>query len=166
KVAYWVGSEGVYETVPGAASVWVVSAAGGQPQRVGSSLTAARAPIWSPDGRRLLFVGYTSANLYDNASLDWWLAAVDGSERVKTGLHNALIRAGLPAGGFLPLPSCWSADTNTVIFSSQSGDAENVWELGLSPQTGKVIGVPRRLTAGAGIEEDVSCVSAGALAFT
>ena len=166
KVAYWIGPEGVVDTVPGAASVWVIPAAGGQPQRVGSGLTAARAPIWSPDGKRLLFIGYTSDKLYDTSSVDWWLAAVDESEKGKTGLHDALIRAGLPAGGFHPLPSCWLADANTVIFSSQSGDARNLWEIGLSPQTGKVIGLPRRLTEGAGIEEDVSCASAGALAFT
>ncbi len=52
------------------------------------------------------------------------------------------------------------------MFSTSSGDAQNLWEIGLSPQTGKVAGVPRRLTAGAGIEEDVSCASGGALAFT
>ena len=166
KVAYWTGSEGVADTIPGHTSVWVVPATGGQPQRVAPNLTAARAPIWSPDGKRLLFVGYTSAKLYDDASLDWWLAAVDGSDRVKTGLHTSLIRAGLPAGSNFPVPSCWSADTNTVFFSISTGDAQNIWEVGLSPQTGQMTGVPRRFTAGAGIEEDVSCASGGALAFT
>ena len=167
KVAYWAGSDTIYETIPGTASVWVVRAAGGQPQRVAPGLTAARTPIWSPDGKRLVFVGYPSAKLYDDANLDWWLATLDGSDGVKTGLHDALISAGLSiASGFLPSPSCWSRDTNTVIFSRSSGDAQNLWEIDLSPQTGKVAGVPRRLTAGAGIEEDVSCASGGALAFT
>jgi eukaryotic-like serine/threonine-protein kinase len=167
KVAYWAGSETIYETIPGTASVWVVRASGGQPQRVAPDLTAARTPIWSPDGKHLLFVGYTSARLYDDASLDWWLAPIDGSAGVKTGLHDALNRAGLSiASGYLPYPSCWSNDTNTVIFARGSGDAQNLWEIGLSPRTGKVAGVPRRLTAGAGIEEDVSCASGGTIAFT
>ena len=169
RVAYWAGSETIDNTIPGTASVWVVPAAGGQPHRVGPSLTAARTPIWSPDGKRLLFVGYTSAKLYDQANLDWWLAAVDGTDGVKTGLHDALIRARLSTvPGFLPYPSCWSGDTNTVIFSrynGYSGDAANLWEIGLSSQTGKVTGIPRQLTAGAGVEEDVTCASGGALAF-
>jgi len=167
KVAYWAGSETIYETIPGTASVWVVPATGGQPQRVAPHLTAARTPIWSPDGKHLLFVGYASAKLYDDANLDWWLATVDGSDGVRTGLHDALSRAGLSiTSGFVPSPSCWSKETNTVMFSRSSGDAQNLWEIGLSPQTGKVAGVPRRLTAGAGIEEDVSCASGGVLAFT
>jgi serine/threonine protein kinase/Tol biopolymer transport system component len=167
KVAYWIGVESTYDSVPGSGSVWVVPAAGGQPQRVGRSLTAARAPIWSPDGKRLLLVGYTSAKSYDTSSLDWWLAAVDGSDQAKTGAQDALILARIPIiSSTFPAPYCWSAETNTVIFSTISGDAKNLWGIGLSPQTGKVTGAPRRLTTGAGTEEDVSCASGGALAFT
>jgi serine/threonine protein kinase/Tol biopolymer transport system component len=164
KVAYWVGSEPSYQTVPGTASVWVVPAGGGQPQRVGSNLTAARDPIWSADGKRLLLIGYTSAKLYDTSSLDWWMANPDGTEVVKTGAHDALIRAGLPADS-LPSPSCWSTDTNMVLFSAPAGDARNLGEIRLSPRTGKVEGVPRRLTAGEGSESSPSCASSGALAF-
>jgi serine/threonine protein kinase/Tol biopolymer transport system component len=165
KVAYWDGSEQMYDTVPGTSSVWVVSAAGGRPHRVGPSLTAARAPIWSPDGKRLLLVGYTSAKLHDTSSLDWWLTADDGSTFLKTGLHDALTRAGLTNWSLLPWPYCWSAETNRVVFSIGSGDAKNIWEIGISPQTGKVTGSPRRLSAGSGTQEDVFCAS-GTLAFT
>ena len=165
KVAYWAGSERQVQTAPGGAAVWVVPAGGGQPQRVRSSLTAAQAPIWSPDGKRLLLVGYTSAGLYDSSSLDWWLVTPDGGEAVKTGAYDVLIRAGLPADP-LPLPCCWSMDTNTVLFPARAGDAMNIWEIGLSPRTGKVNGGPRRLTVGAGTQGDVSCASGGALAFS
>ena len=167
KVAYWAGSATIYATVPGTASVWVVRVEGGQPQRVAPGLTAARTPIWSPDGKRLLFVGYTSAKLYEDASLDWWVIPVDGGDGVKTGLRDALNRAGLPIrSGFVPTPFCWPGDTNAVIFSRNSGDAVNIWEIGLSPQTGKVSGVPRRLTVGPGVEDEASCASGGAMAFT
>jgi eukaryotic-like serine/threonine-protein kinase len=167
KVAYWAGAETIYATIPGTASVWVVSAAGGQPQRVAPHLSAARTPIWSPDGKRLLFVGYASARLYDEANLDWWVATVDGSDGVRTGLRDALHRAALPiSSGSFPTPFCWSKEAQTVMFSRGSGDAQNLWEIGLSPETGKVAGVPRRVTVGAGIAEDVSCAADGALAFT
>ena len=95
QVAYWIGAENVAPAVPGSGTVWVVPAAGGQPRRVGPNFTAARYPIWSPDGKRLLCVGYTSAKAYEISSIDWWLLAPDGSESVKTGAHDALIRAGL-----------------------------------------------------------------------
>lgn len=95
----------------------------------------------------------------------WRLAAADGGEAVKTGVYDALLHAGLAAEN-LPWPCCWSRNTNTVIFSGPAGDARNIWEINLSPRTGKVTGIPRRVTAGAGIEEDVSCASNSAVAFS
>ena len=64
-------------------------------QRLRNPHNHARAPIWSPDGKHLLFVGYASVKLHDDVNLDWRLATVDGSDEVKTGLHDALINAGL-----------------------------------------------------------------------
>ena len=65
---------------------------------------------------------------------------MDGSDGVRTGAHDALIRCRTVNSCPVPSPSCWSRDTNTVIFSRTSGDAQNLWEIGLSPQTGKVAG--------------------------
>src|SRR5216684_6876749 len=94
QVAYWVGTETVVPQVPGSGTVWVVPVAGGQPQRVGSNFTTARHPIWSPDGKHLLCIGYTSAKAYEGSSLDWWLVATNGGETVRTGAYEALVPAG------------------------------------------------------------------------
>jgi len=164
KVAYFVGSEIQVQTSPGSSTVWVVPASGGQPQRVGTNLTAARAPIWSRDGKHLLFVGYTSAKLYDSSSLDWWLGSPQGGQATKTGAYDVLVRAGLAADS-IPAPSCWSSDTNIVTFPAPAGDAANLWQIGLSPRTSQVKGPPGRLTAGSDDESSPSCASTGALAF-
>jgi len=47
-----------------------------------------------------------------------------------------------------------------------SGNTTNLWELEILPQSGKVNGPPRRLTAGAGDEVHPSCAPGGALVFT
>jgi serine/threonine protein kinase/Tol biopolymer transport system component len=172
QVAYWVGAADVVSSVPGSGTVWVAPAAGGAPQRVGSNFTAARSPIWSPDGKHLLVVGYTSAKAYENSAIDWWLVGPDGGDSIKTGAYDALVHAGLQVQDtygdrvVIPRPTCWSAPANAVLFPIPSGDALSLWEIGISPQTGKITGAPKRLTTGTGNEEASSCASGGALAFT
>jgi Tol biopolymer transport system component len=167
QVAYWIGAPGLAVAVRGTGSIWVVPVAGGQPRQVGATFTSARQPIWAPDGKHLLFVGYTSSKAFENSQLDWWLAAIEG-EAVKTGTHDALVEAGLrarePGSDSGPMPSCWSVAENGVIFSVGSGNT-NLWKIGISAKTGKVIRAPERVTTGAGNEGEASC-SSGAISFT
>ena len=178
QVAYWVGAPGVRPTVPGSGQVMVVPAAGGQPRRVGAIFTAARYPIWSPDAKHLLLIGYTSTQTHVSSALDWWLITVKGDQAVRTGTYEAFVRAGLRDRNFdgsavspkpypmLPAPGCWRADAGGVLFSDLGGDTNNIWEIGMFPETGKVTGAPRRLTAGAGNELEPACASGNAVAFT
>ena len=176
QVAYWVGAENVASVVPGSGAVWVAPAAGGQPQRVGSNFTAARFPIWHPDGKHLLFIGYTSAKAYENSGLDWWLVPTNGGDAVRTGMFGALAQARLQALDEpsmvasvipnVPRPGSWSAADSAVTFSIWNGDTQNLWEIGISSRTGRVTGAPRRLTTGAGNEVDPCRASGGALTFT
>jgi Tol biopolymer transport system component/DNA-binding winged helix-turn-helix (wHTH) protein len=175
QVAFWIGAPDVAPSVPGNGTVWVVSSAGGQPVRVGSEFTTARNPIWSPDGRRLLAIGYRSQKVYELSSLDWWILPADGSAAIKTGIGAAIPAAGLraPGGayfqtaflqGSLPEPSCWLPDRNRVIFSARNGDTSNIWQTQLSAE-GKATGAFLRLTAGSGNEVTASCSLADTLAF-
>lgn len=177
QIAYWTGAPNVSIAVPGGGAVWIASAAGGEPRAVGGKFTNARYPIWSPDGKFLLFVGYTSDKAYEESALDWYLAPAGGGEPIRTGAFAALKRTGLdarelnsnPAASFgilgLPKPGCWQAGSNRVIFSTATGAAWNIWETTLSAE-GKIGGSLRRITAGAGNESDPSCASDGAVAFT
>ncbi len=170
QVAYWVGSEIVIPALPGSGTVWVVPVSGGQPQRVGSNFTTARNPIWSPDGKHLLMIGYTSTKAYEASSLDWWLVGSNGGDAVKTGFYDKLVhskdRMPFPQNLTVPRPGCWLAAGNEIVYSLASGDTANLWEVGISPRTGKVSGMPKRLTTAAGNEQDPSCAPGGALTFT
>jgi Tol biopolymer transport system component len=170
QVAYWVGQESRTPTVPGSGTLWVVPVAGGQPQRVGSNFTAARFPIWSPDGKHLLCIGYTSAKAFESSAIDWWLIDPNGGDAVKTGAYGAMVHAlhyEIPGESlWIPKPACWSAAGNTVLFTIMSGDSRSIWEIGISPHTGKVSSAPKPLTTGAGNETEVSCAPGGVLAFT
>jgi Tol biopolymer transport system component len=167
QVAYWIGTSTVASAVPGSGMIWVVPSAGGPPQRVGPSFTTARHPIWSPDGKHLLFIGYASAKAYDSASIDWWLASPGGSEVIRTGAHDAMVAAGLLTNGsaYVPVPACWMPADNMVVFSLASGEAENLWEIGISPRTGKTTGTIRRVTISASSATSPTCTASGSIAF-
>jgi Tol biopolymer transport system component len=169
QVVYWVGTAAVNAAVPGSGAVWLVPVNGGAPRRIAANFPAARQPIWLPDGKRLLFVGYTSSKAYENSAIDWWTAATDGGDMVRTGVYDVLVRAGLqPEVSIrrLPSPSCWSAIANTVVFPVGPGDQKDLWEIGVSPGTGRVSGVLNRLTAGTLSALSPSCTAVGTVAFS
>jgi eukaryotic-like serine/threonine-protein kinase len=174
QVTYWVGAPGVALAAPRSGAVWVIRSAGGQPRRLGANFTNARYPIWSPDGKHLLFEGFASPKAYE--SVDWWLVNTNGGEAVRTGLYDALVRAGLQGSDGatswmttvpnVPEPSCWLASSNSLIFFADSGgDVQNLWETEISPVSGKVSGAFRRVTAGSGNDMAPSCAPGGALVF-
>jgi Tol biopolymer transport system component len=181
QVAYWVGNEGVALTVPGNGAVWVVQVSGRQRRLLAPNLTNARYPVWSPDGKHLLVVGYSAQKPDDYLFVDWWLIPNNGGKALRAGAYDAFIRASLqgnnrtitqsasiPLPGVVPRPFCWLRATNRIIFSaaSENGDSQNIWEGGISPATGKLSGVFRRVTAGAGNEIEPSSPSGHALTFT
>ena len=94
QVAFWIGDPSVAHAVPANGAVWVVSSTGGQPVRVGSMFTSARWPLWAPDGRHLLMLGYRSEKAYEFSSLDWWMMSTDSNSAVQTDFRDSLIAAG------------------------------------------------------------------------
>jgi Tol biopolymer transport system component/DNA-binding winged helix-turn-helix (wHTH) protein len=166
EIAYWKGARSISATVPGTGEVWIVPANGGQPRRVASQLTTARNPIWAPNGKSLLLIGYEGRKAFDRTALDWWIASADGSSVARTGAYDILIKAGLWQAEasvtpvpYAPQPGCWSAPENKVTFSRMVGDTRNIWQFAISPQTGRVLGGLERLTTGAGNEIDPSCAA-------
>jgi Tol biopolymer transport system component len=168
-VAYWVGTAAVSAAVPGSGAVWVVPVTGGAPRQVAAHFSAAREAIWLPDGKHLLFVGYTSPRAFDSSAIDWWVAGADGDSAVRTGAFEALVLAGLlpkVSNGVLPPPpGCWSTVTNSVVFSFDADNQTDLWEIGISPQTWEVNRAPQRLSTGTLSESYPSC-AAGTVAFT
>src|SRR6185437_2073499 len=88
RIAYWVGDYGISEAVPGSGQVWIIPRSAGQPKLVAPDLTGARYPIWSPDGKGLLFLGYSSKRAYDDSAIDWWFASADGTRVSRTGAYR------------------------------------------------------------------------------
>ena len=138
RIAYWSGAwrGGPRTTVT---ALYVVPLAGGEPQRIASAMRSARAPVWAPDGRSLLFLGRTDNRTPLAESFDWYWVKLDGSAPIKVGLlEDAALRDGESQ------PSAWT-DTE-VLFS----DSRDLWSVPISQTDGRLQGRPRRLTVSAG----------------
>jgi len=76
-VAYWVGDGGVYSRN----RFYVVPRNGGEPRQLAGTLFSANSPVWSPDGKSLLFVGAESDRQPLAEQYDWWVAPLAGGRR-------------------------------------------------------------------------------------
>jgi Tol biopolymer transport system component/predicted Ser/Thr protein kinase len=153
QVAYSIGLSG--STAP--PKSYVVPSGGGQPRQIGPDLFFVYRPLWSPDGKRILFDGRSEA---DPGGQDWWVAPLDGGPASRTGAFAALRQQKLAT----TFPDLWRTEMNDVVFSARSGDAQNIWEMPLSPDKWQAAGPARQLTSGAGPDVQPS-VAAGHVAF-
>ena len=163
QIAYGAGSD--------APRIYVVGSAGGASTQVQANFAATRFPVWSPDGKRILFLGSRDNTVAAADQWDWWVAPIDGGPAVKTGALPLLRKHGLPdpkARSLMPLtvlaPRDWTSD-GRVIFAADSGDSRNIWGVHISPTTLGVTDSPQRLTTGAGTEDLPSVSVGGRIAY-
>lgn len=123
--------------------IWVMPASGGEPRRLRPEFSAAMNPIWTPDGRHILFLGYPAAD-FSSAKMDWWVTAADGTgQAVSTEFKDALTQQKL-CGIFNPWrPRSWMG--THVLFATHCGGGE-LWRISISQRTWKVDGKAERVT--------------------
>ena len=114
-----------------ASKVLVVPAAGGSARRIAADFYSPAVPIWSPDGKKILFAGSRD----QGGELDWWVAPLDGGPIVKTGAAKVIQADSLVNGA----PLDWLDDY--ILYSTG-----NLWRIAISPTTFRVAEKPERLT--------------------
>ena len=149
-------------------SIHVVPVSGGPAQRVGVNLALAHAPVWSPDGKYLLFAGAAEPGGFGvSQAMDWWTVPSEGGEPVPLGARALFLRSGIGSDQWLTWiqPQQWMGDENYVLFSVASGGgASNLWRVQISTDGQRLIGEPQRLTSGTR-EQDPSATQDGRIAF-
>jgi Tol biopolymer transport system component len=116
----------------------------------------ASAPVWSPDGKYLIFNGLRPD---DPASLDWWVAPVAGGPAVRTYAHRNL---SLP-----PIWQCPYSWVGTHIYFATGTTVEgvNLFRATIDKNTWKVSGPAERITSGAGMQYLPSVLRDGRLLY-
>src|SRR6185436_16851060 len=87
-------------------SIWTMPAAGGAMKRITDVFNDARQPMWSPDGRTIVFFAYR------DGGYDIWAINPDGSNQRK-----------LTWGTFDDREPIYSHDGTRIAFSSDRGNA-------------------------------------------
>ena len=109
-IAYSIGTTRLFSGTPGSGYMFVVPAAGGTPLPVQPRFLAAHHPIWSPDGKQLMFLGRPANSHPPRLDMDWWVTPVSGGDAIKTGVLPDLgrLRLNSPVWPRVPLsPSEW-----------------------------------------------------------
>jgi serine/threonine protein kinase len=125
----------------GESKIYLAPVNGGSPTQLAPDVPWGHAPIFSPDGKHVLFVGGAPSNA--GQGLDWWVAPVNGGPSVKTGLVPALREQGMDLAGTRDFLQDWIG--NRVLFDARG----HIWEIEISPQSWKPTGPARRVTSGA-----------------
>jgi Tol biopolymer transport system component len=147
------------------ARIYVAPAAGGPATPLTAGFYRAQAPIWSPDGRRLLFWGHRHRDAPPENNIDWYVVAVPGGSPVATEARRRLVREGFEAVRGLPFPDAWVRAGNHILFHGHLGDSSNMWQVSIDPERWHINGVPRRATFGTTDEAAASVTSDGRMVF-
>jgi eukaryotic-like serine/threonine-protein kinase len=151
---------------PTGVSLYVAPVVGGSATRVAAGFYLAKAPVWSPDGRHLLFWGQRDRDAPPEDNVDWYVASVPGGSPVSTQARRALLREAFPVIHGLPTPAAWVASGSRIVFNASAGDVSNTWQVTISPKTWQVSEAPRRVTFGTTDEFSASATSSGRVVFT
>ncbi len=143
------------------ARLMTVSSDGGKPRELPAwaRLIGWSLPQWTAGGRYLLSWKINRSETSNAEEWDWFAFPVDGGDPVPTGAGAASRAAGL-TGAF---PILMTGDR--VLFSGETAERSNVWEIRLSPGSWRVQGVPHQLTFGTLSEFPTSISATGTVAL-
>jgi serine/threonine protein kinase len=161
QIVYWTGKGGRFEEYSRQGGrIFVVPAAGGEPRQLAPEVVEAASPIWSPDGRTLLFVGRWMTDA--DRRFTWFLTSLTGNHPVATNAAKVLQRPDRVLG--IPAPSQW-LPANQIVFADRRADGANLYRMGIDADKGRVSGQPQQLTFGGGVEDSPSVAGNGLIAM-
>jgi len=120
------------------------------------------------DGKRLIYearLGFLR-DPSDGHPDDWWVVSLEDLSQTKTGFWPAAAAMGLREAQLGITPDSWLGSDDRIVFSARLGQSVDLWTVAISPDSGKALGDPKRLTAG-GLDDTQPASSVqGRIVFT
>jgi Tol biopolymer transport system component len=149
----------------GSGQIYVAPATGGPAAPVAPGFYRAQSPVWSPDGRYLLFWGQRLRGVSAEGNVDWYVTSIPDGSPASVKAREVLLREGFQAVQGLPFPDAWEHAGNRVLFHGQVGDAANIWQVGISSEQRRISGPAQRATFGTTGEASASVTADGRMVF-
>ncbi len=134
-----------------------IAVPGAQRKQLAPELLGVAFPLWSPDGRQILLIGFQVGASLGDAGL--FVVSRDGGKAEKVRLDGP-IPAGL-SGGML---DAWLPD-NRVIAEAEVRGRTNLWQVDLAPHPWRVRGF-HQLTFGTGTSKSLSVARDGTVVLS
>ncbi len=119
-------------------AIYVMPASGGTPRRLAASFYSALYPVWSADGRYVLFLGSPTKG----ATLDFWVTPAGDGPAENVEAYRIVRRWFLTA----LVPDAWVNDT--LYFTARSGERTGIWQLRVPTKTRRAEGDSQRILEG------------------
>ncbi len=143
--------------------MYLIDAKGGAPRPFQPAFSMARfgppwhsPPVWSPDGRYILFDGIRDG---DPKSRDWWIAPVAGGDPTRA------MAPALAERSVIRFTFAWR-DEYVYWSEGTTVGGISIYRISISGPPWKVIGVPERITSPLGMQLATSISANGRLVFS
>lgn len=135
--------------------IYVVALDGSAARQLQPTFTAAAVPVWTPDGKSLIFSG-----IHPTEGGEVWITPIDGGKAEKTGAGAILQSQGVEIKSLDAL----EPGGDSLFLTGSFGDSTNVWRLPMTRRW-KAAGPAERLTSGTA-EMNASIAQSGRVVFT
>jgi eukaryotic-like serine/threonine-protein kinase len=153
RIAYWKGPADPNPLREGLAHAYILDLATSQTRRLRDDFPASIQPVWSPDGKHIVFLGLKDPKDIMN-TYDWWITPLDGSPAVVCPVIGTY---------FTLYPFAWRGDR--IYFTKDDKGRITIGEIRIDPKKWKPIGEPHALTTGTTDEYSPSVSKDGTLVF-
>ncbi len=152
-LAFTTDPEGTgYESGSAVNALYIMPAEGGEAHRFHPEIPRTFAPVWSPDGRFLLFSSLGS----QRGEESWWVAAMEGGPARRVRPLPAHMRGDYPFDFTRIQPQCWLPD-GRLVFQYFQGNITSIMDAPFSIRGAQFTGPPKRTLLGGDNQANPVC---------